>query len=126
MKHLTRLEKILLAITAAFFVLACFLFPRTEASVRTAPAYTLPGPSPAVPGEAEELWVTLTKRIDINHADEAELTALPGVGAVTARAIVEYREANGPFFSVEELLLVPGVKEATVRALLGEETVPEG
>ena len=126
MKHLTRLEKILLAVTAAFFVAACFLFPRTEASVRTAPACTVPGPSPAAPGEADELWVTLTTRIDLNHASAGELAALPGVGAVTARAIVEYREANGPFSSVEDLLLVPGVKEATVQALLGEEPSPAG
>ena len=42
------------------------------------------------------------------------------MGSVTAQAIVDYREANGPFSGLEELLLVPGVKEATVRALMGE------
>ena len=63
--------------------------------------------------------MTLTNRIDIKHADAAELTALPGVGAVAARAIVEYREAHGPFARLEDLLLVPGVGESTVRAIAG-------
>lgn len=117
---MTRLEKILLAVTAVFFVLACLLFPRTEAAVDAVPAYTLPGPSPRADGGSDELWVTLTARIDINHADAAELTALPGVGSVTAQAIVDYREANGPFSDVEDLLLVPGVKEATIRALMAD------
>ena len=58
------------------------------------------------------------------YGDVANFSEFVKMGYVVA--IVEYREANGPFFSVEELLLVPGVKEATVRALLGEETVPEG
>ena len=117
---MTRLEKILLALTAVFFVAVCLLFPRTETAVDAAPAFMLPGPSPSSGAGTDELWVTLTTRIDINHADASELTALPGVGSVTAQAIVDYREANGPFSGLEELLLVPGVKEATVRALMGE------
>ena len=116
---MTKTEKILLAVAAVFFAAAALLLPRTDASVAVRPAYTVPGPAPSeVPG-ADELWVTLTNRIDINHADAAELTALPGVGAVTARAIVEYREAHGPFARLEDLLLVPGVGESTVRAIAG-------
>ena len=65
----------------------------------------------------DSLWVTLTRRIDLNHADAEELTALPGVGAVTARAIVDYREANGPFASLEDLLKVPGVGLSTLNAI---------
>ena len=112
---MTRLEKILLAVTVV-----CLLLPRTETAVDAAPTFMLPGPSPSAAGETDELWVTLTTRIDINHAGASELTALPGIGGVTAQAIVDYREANGPFSGLEELLLVPGVKEATVRALMGE------
>ena len=114
---MTKTEKILLAIAAVFFAAAALLLPGTDTAVNVRPAYTLPGPTPLEePGEGE-LWVTLTTRIDLNHATAAELPALPGVGSVTARAIVEYREANGPFARLEDLLLVPGVGESTVRAI---------
>ena len=114
---MTKTEKILLAIAAVFFLAAAFLLPRTDAAERVRPAYTRPGPSPVVEQAPDELWVTLTRRIDLNHADAAELTALPGVGAVTAQAIVDYREANGPFSQLEDLLLVPGVGTSTLNAI---------
>ena len=123
---MTKTEKILLVVAAVFFAAAALLLPRTDAAVSVRPAYTMPGPSPAeAPGE-DELWVTLTHRIDLNHASVQELTALPGVGTVTAQAIVDYREANGPFERVEDLLLVPGVGESTVRAILRADGEKDG
>ena len=50
--------------------------------------------------------------------DASELTVLPGVGKVTAEAIVSYREEHGPFSSVEDLLLVPGLGPGTLEAIL--------
>jgi competence protein ComEA len=47
--------------------------------------------------------------IDLNTADESTLEALPGIGPGLARRIVEYREANGPFASVDELADVSGI-----------------
>ena len=51
--------------------------------------------------------------MDVNTAPAAELETLPGIGEKKALAIVEYREANGPFRAVEELervsLAVPQV-----------------
>ncbi|NNB49502.1 ComEA family DNA-binding protein [Pseudomonas fragi] len=47
--------------------------------------------------------------ININTADEARQRELSGVGAVKAKAIVAYREANGDFTSVDELLEVKGI-----------------
>ena len=53
--------------------------------------------------------------VDINAAGAAELaTALDGVGQSKAEAIVEYREANGPFKSVDDLALVKGIGAATI------------
>lgn len=49
--------------------------------------------------------------IDINRANMQELETLPGVGPSTAEAIILFREENGPFNSIEELMLVPGIKE---------------
>ena len=49
--------------------------------------------------------------IDINRATAEELDQLPGIGEVKAEAIVAYRNQNGPFGSVDDLLLVDGISE---------------
>jgi competence protein ComEA len=49
--------------------------------------------------------------VNINTASAAELDALPGIGAKTAALIIEYRQKNGPFKKVEELMNVRGVGE---------------
>ena len=51
---------------------------------------------------------------NINTADAAELQRLPGVGPATAAAIVTWREKNGPFRSVDDLLDVSGIGKATL------------
>jgi competence protein ComEA len=59
--------------------------------------------------------------IILNSADEAELSTLPGVGPKTAEAIVRYRNENGGFSSVDDLLKVKGIGEkklAKMRAYL--------
>ena len=54
-------------------------------------------------------------KVDINTADAAELDrVLVNVGPSKAQAIVEYRQANGPFKSAEELALVKGIGLKTV------------
>lgn len=61
-----------------------------------------------------------TQKIDINSAEEAELDALPGIGPSKAAAIIEYRETNGPFKSVEDLKEVSGIGEQTLLKLKEE------
>jgi len=73
-----------------------------------------PNPPPAVSGGAsDEGGVAAGATVDINTATAAELETLPRVGPVTAQDIVEYREANGPFETIEELQEVPGIGPAT-------------
>lgn len=50
-------------------------------------------------------------KIDLNRATSSELETLPGVGQVTAQAIISYRDQHGPFNAIEDLMLVPGIKE---------------
>ena len=47
--------------------------------------------------------------ININTADQEELESLPGIGPVLAQQVIEYREANGPFPSIEAIENVPGI-----------------
>ena len=51
------------------------------------------------------------KVVNINTASVAELDGLPGIGAKTAALIVEYRQKNGPFKKIEELMNIRGVGE---------------
>lgn len=54
-------------------------------------------------------------KVDINTADAAQLEkVLVGIGASKAQAIVEYRKANGPFKSADELVNVKGIGLKTV------------
>ncbi len=52
-------------------------------------------------------------RVNINTADESQLTTLTGIGSTRAQAIIAYREANGPFAAIEEIMNVQGIKEGT-------------
>jgi len=75
-----------------------------SAATGAAPAAVGSGATPAVP-------------IDLNTASETDLDALPGVGPTTARAIVAYREAHGPFHQVDDLTDVQGIGPARLDAL---------
>jgi competence protein ComEA len=57
--------------------------------------------------------VMQAEKVDLNSADATTLqTALSGIGRAKAEAIVAYREANGAFASVDELLEVKGIGKA--------------
>ena len=62
--------------------------------------------------------------VNINTADAATIAAaISGVGEKRAQAIVAYREANGPFASVDDLLAVRGVGEKTLEQSRARLTV---
>ncbi|PWH17569.1 MAG: hypothetical protein DDG60_01745 [Anaerolineae bacterium] len=55
--------------------------------------------------------------ININTADAALLETIPGIGPTIANRIVSYREANGPFQKVDDLLKVPGIGPNTLEKI---------
>ena len=57
--------------------------------------------------------------LDINTADAAALTALPGVGQAKAEAIVSYRAAHGTFAALEDVAAVSGISQRMVESWAG-------
>lgn len=55
--------------------------------------------------------------ININKADIQGLTSLPGIGPAKAEAIISYREENGGFKSVQDLMEVTGIGQKTFEKL---------
>ena len=66
---------------------------------------------------------TPSGQVNINTASAADLDALPGIGAKTAALIVEYRQKNGPFKKVEELMNVRGIGEKNFLKLKPQLTI---
>lgn len=58
--------------------------------------------------------------VDLNTANQAELEAVKGIGPAKAEAIISYREKNGGFKSVDELVKVKGFGKASVDKLKGQ------
>jgi competence protein ComEA len=77
-------------------------------------------PLTAAPGDPAATGGTL---VNINTAGPAELETLPEVGPVTAQAIITWRDANGGYTAVDELLEVDGIGEATLEAMAPFVTV---
>jgi competence protein ComEA len=68
----------------------------------------------AVPGAASGAPASATvSMVNINSAGVDELVTLPGIGKAYAERIVEYRQKNGPFKKVEDILNVRGIGEKT-------------
>jgi competence protein ComEA len=61
--------------------------------------------------------------VNINSADATALEGLSGIGEVLAQRIVDYREQNGPFATVDDLLDVSGIGDATLEEIRSEVTV---
>ena len=64
-----------------------------------------------------------TAIVNLNTASAGDLEGLPGIGAKTAARIVEYRQKNGPFKKIEELMNVRGVGEKNFLKLKPQLTI---
>ena len=77
--------------------------------VRSAPWPQQPEPPQPAPGA-----VPAAAPVDVNTATLEQLDVLPGIGPVTAQAILDWRSAHGAFTTVDELLEVDGIGEVTL------------
>lgn len=68
-----------------------------------------PDPTADGPASAPERPASAPERIHINTATAADFESLPGIGPTLAARIIAYRDANGPFASVEDLMNVNGI-----------------
>lgn len=83
-------------------------------SMPASPAAT-PAMAPSAPADGA--------KVNINSADEAELMAVKGIGKAKAKAIIEYRQKNGPFKSVDDLTKVKGIKEKSLQKFKNQLTI---
>ena len=142
MAGISRYEKIALGLTAAFvlFTGGWFFATQTGAEPYTvtvsnpqgaayeetdgsAEQSASPQPASSAGGTERPQSLLEGETININTADVYDLERLPGIGEKRAQAIVDYREANGPFQSVEELDHVDGIGEGILSGLRDYVTV---
>jgi competence protein ComEA len=74
----------------------------------------LAGAPPATGSASGAMTTQPIERVELNTATLEQLDTLPGIGPVTAQAILQWRSDNGPFTAVDELLEVSGIGDATL------------
>ena len=119
MTGISRFEKVILLITAAFILLTVGLFFSRQGEAAAYQVITWKEESVPVlnMGTEEGKWPDSLldgERINLNTAKQKDLERLPGIGEKQAGAMIAYREKFGSFQSVEELERVSGIGEATM------------
>ncbi len=77
----------------------------------------VPVRSTVVPATAPAGTATAMRRVNVNVATAEELATLPGIGPVLSERIVAYREQNGPFTSLDQLVEVEGISTRLIDEL---------
>jgi len=97
------------------------MFARSQTATALMLVLALAGATaaPATAGQpaAPKAATSEARPVDINTADTAALESVPGIGKSLSQRIVAFREKNGPFQSVDDLLKVQGVGEKSIQKL---------
>ena len=88
-------------------------------SDRSTSTNTAPPPANRVEKTTNTQSTPYQSCVNLNTANAEELTALPGVGDVIAKRIIEYREHHGRFRRLEEIIIIEGFSERKYRAIAG-------
>ena len=75
------------------------------------------GASPVLATPVPEVVSATSELVNINTASIAELDTLPGIGPTTAQKIIDYRDQNGPFLNIEDIINVSGIGPASYERL---------
>ena len=94
----------------------------TEEVTNTSPVITqlqqlISNPQSPAPAPTTTTAIQPTGLVNINFATLTELDSLPGIGPVKAQAIIDHRQANGPFIRAEDLMNVKGIGPKTLENL---------
>lgn len=76
-----------------------------------------------IQGEDEEIVSEKDSKVNLNTATESELCTLPGIGSSKAKSIIAYREQNGKFQKIEDIMKIEGIKEGSFEKLKSQITV---
>jgi competence protein ComEA len=88
-------------------------------------AVSLTAPARAAAPAAAKTAAADARPVDINTAGSAELESVPGIGKSLAQRILTFREKNGAFASVDDLLKVQGIGEKSLQKLRPYLVVPK-
>lgn len=120
-EKVSKTESCLVILTAVFLCVLLALFQHDRSRGGESGTYTVTTERTAQGEVAPEPLL-----LDLNSATAEELTQLSGVGEVIAQRIVDWREENGPFRSIEEIMEVKGIGQAAFEEIRDSITVTAG